>query len=93
MDVDQYLSAPGFETVILTSIMKIIDKAVSDAIHLAQGGTLGGANYVRTLANGGVGLAPFHDLSTLVSADLQTGLDALNGKISDGSVKVADYLK
>ena len=93
VDTDQYITAPGFEQVILTSIMKIIDKAVADAIHQAQGGTLGGTNYVGTLANGGVGLAPFHDLSTLVSADLQTGLDALKGKIADGSIKVADYLK
>lgn len=93
VDTDQYLTAPGFETVILTSIMKIIDKAVADAIKLAADGNLGGSNYVGTLENGGVGLAPFHDLSTLVSADLQAGLDALKGKISDGSVKVADYLK
>ena len=93
VDTDQFITAPGFENVVLTSIQKIIDKAVADAIHLAQGGTLGGTNYVGTLANGGVGLAPFHNLSTLVSADLQTGLDALKGKIADGSVKVADYLK
>ena len=93
VDVDQYLSAPGFETVILTCIMKIIDKAVSDAIKPAQGGTLGGTNYVGTLKNGGVGLAPFHDLSTLGLGRPQTRLDALNGKIFAGSVKVADYLK
>jgi len=29
----------------------------------------------------------------LVPAALQTGLDALKGKIVDGSVKVADYAK
>ncbi len=93
VDTDQFLSAPGFESVILTSIQKIIDKAVSDAIHQAQGGHLGGTNYVGTLANGGVGIAPFHSLSTLVPATLQTGLDALKGKIIDGSVKVVDYEK
>jgi len=93
VDVDQFLSAPGFESVILTSIMKVIDKAVADAIHLAQMGTLGGDNYVGTLENGGVGLAPYHDLETLVSADLATGLESLQGKIVDGSVTVADYLK
>jgi basic membrane protein A len=93
VDTDQWLSAPGFESVILTSIQKIIDKAVSAAIQQAQAGTLGGTNYVGTLANGGVGIAPFHDLSTLVPAALQTGLDALKGKIIDGSVKVADYAK
>ena len=40
------------------------------------GGTLGGSNYVGTLANEGVALAPYHDLATLVSPDLQAGLDA-----------------
>jgi len=93
VDTDQYLTAPGFEGVILTSIMKIIDKAVADAINLAMGGKLGGDNYVGTLANGGVGLAPYHDLASLVSADLQAAMDALKAKIVDGSVKVADYLK
>jgi len=93
VDTDQYVTAPGFESVILTSIQKIIDKAVADAIKLASEGTLGGTNYVGTILNGGVNIAPFHDLSTLVSADLQSGLDALRGKIAAGSVKVADYLK
>ncbi|MBI3746222.1 MAG: BMP family ABC transporter substrate-binding protein [Chloroflexi bacterium] len=93
VDTDQYITAPGFESVILTSIQKIIDKAVADTIHLAQQGTKGGTNYVGTLANGGVGIAPFHNLANLVPAALQTGLDALKGKISAGTVKVADYLK
>jgi len=93
VDTDQYITAAGFENVILTSIQKIIDKAVADAIKGAAAGTLGGTNYVGTIANGGVNIAPFHDLSNLVSADLQSGLDALRGKIADGSVKVADYLK
>ncbi|MES2208732.1 MAG: BMP family ABC transporter substrate-binding protein [Chloroflexota bacterium] len=93
VDTDQYLTAPGFESVILTSIQKVIDKAVADAIKLAHDGGLGGTNYVGTLENGGVGLAPFHDLATLVSADLSTGLDALKAKIVAGTVKVADFAK
>jgi len=93
VDTDQYITAPGFESVILTSIQKIIDKAVADTIHLAQQGTKGGTNYLGTLANGGVGIAPFHDLASLVPAALQTGLDTLKGKIAAGTVKVADYLK
>lgn len=93
VDTDQYLTAPGYESVILTSIMKIIDAAVSGAIGLARDGTAGGTNYVGTLENGGVGLAPYHDLASLASADLSSGLEALKAKIIDGSVKVADYLK
>ena len=91
VDTDQYLTAPGFESVILTSIQKVIDKAVSDAIKLAHDGGLGGTNYDGTLENGGVGIAPFHDLASLVSADLSAGLEALKSKIVDGSVKVADF--
>ena len=93
VDTDQYLTAPGYESVILTSIMKIIDAAVSGAIGLAHDGTAGGTNYVGTLENGGVGLAPYHDLASMASADLSSGLEALKAKIVDGSVKVADYLK
>lgn len=93
VDTDQYFTAPGFEGVILTSIQKIIDKAVADAIALAASGEAGGKNYVGTLANGGVGISPFHDLDSLVSADVKSGIDALKAKIVDGSVKVEDYWK
>ncbi len=44
--------------------------------------------YVGTLANGGVGLAPFHDLADQVPADLASELTALEAAIISGSVAV-----
>jgi basic membrane protein A len=91
VDTDQYLTAAGFESVILTSIQKVIDKAVADAIKLAADGEAGGTNYVGTLANEGVTISPFHDLDSLVSQEIKDGIEALRGKIIDGSVTVQSY--
>lgn len=78
---------------ILTSIMKIIDAAVANSIKAASEGALGGTDYVGTLNNGGVGLAPYHDLASVVPADLDAAVQALKAEIIAGTVKVADYLK
>ena len=91
VDTDQYLTAAGFESVILTSIQKVIDKAVADAIKLAADGEAGGTNYVGTLENEGVTISPFHDLDSLVSQEIKDGLEARRGKIIDGSVTVVSY--
>jgi basic membrane protein A len=91
VDTDQYLTAAGFESVILTSIQKVIDKAVADAINLAATGEAGGTNYVGTLENEGVTISPFHDLDSLVSQEVKDGIEALRAKIVDGSVTVQSY--
>jgi basic membrane protein A len=93
VDTDQALSLPQYSKALLTSAQKVIDVAVLDTIKANANGKTGGDNYVGTLANGGVALAPFHDFDSQISADLKAGIDALKGKIADGSVKVADYLK
>ena len=93
VDTDQALSLPQYSKALLTSAQKVIDAAVLDTFKANANGTTGGNNYEGTLANGGVALAPFHDFDSQISADLKAGIDALKGKIVDGSVKVADYLK
>ena len=67
--------------------------SVLDTFNKNQGGDLGGENYVGTLENKGVLISPFHDFDSVIPADLKSEIDTLSGKISDGSVKVADYLK
>jgi len=90
VDVDQYISVPGFESIMLSSVLKRIDNAVFDAIKTAQG--LNGANawpetlYVGTLANDGVGMAPFHDLDSKVPQALKDEITALQAALVDGSV-------
>ncbi len=91
VDTDQYVTASEYADVTLTSIIKRIDNAVKESVKEVADGTFKGGVYVGTLANEGVGLAPFHDFDSAVPAALKSGIDALKAKIIDGSVKVADY--
>lgn len=90
VDVDQYISVPGNETIMLSSVLKRMDNAVFDAIETAMG--LDGAAawpetlYVGTLANEGVGMAPFHDFEDAVSQELKDEIAALQAALIDGSV-------
>ncbi len=93
VDSDQALSLPEYSAAIITSSQKVIDVAVLDLIKKNQGGDTGGENYIGTLANSGVALAPFHDFESKISPELITALDQLKADIASGAVKVADYLK
>lgn len=86
VDVDQYISVPGFESIMLSSVLKRIDNAVFEAIKQAMAGPFTSNLYVGTLANDGVGMAPFHDLDSTVSADIKSEIDALKAALIDGSV-------
>jgi basic membrane protein A len=93
VDTDQAISLAEDAGAILTSAQKVIDAAVLDTFKANAAGTKGGANYEGTLANGGVAISPFHTFDSLISADLKAGITALQGKLVDGSVTVAAYLK
>jgi len=86
VDVDQYISVPGFEDIMLSSELKRIDNAVFEAVKEAQAGPFPSNLYVGTLANEGVGMAPYHDLDSLVPASLKSEIDALKAALIDGSV-------
>ena len=58
VDTDQFVSAPEFEDVFLSSVLKNMDKSVFDTIKALQDGTLTlGDNYLGTLATVAWGLA------------------------------------
>ncbi len=76
VDQDWTISAPEYEDVILTSVMKNIDVAVFDTIKKVASPdfeSFSGENYVGTLANNGVGLAPIAE--GVVSDDVLEALD------------------
>jgi basic membrane protein A len=93
VDTDQYVSAPEYGDVTLTSILKRIDNAVKTAVVQAKNGEFQGGVYSGTLQNEGVGLAPFHDFEDKVPAELKTEITTLQGQIAGGEVKVADFLQ
>ena len=87
VDTDQFISAPEFADVWLTSAQKNMDKAVYDTIETVVNGTFqGGSDYVGTLANEGVGLAPFHNFDDQVPADLKAELDQVRQQIVSGAI-------
>jgi len=89
VDNDGYDTLPAeYRPLLLTSVLKDTGQAVVDIVGDDQKGTFSSEPYVGTLANGGVGLAPYHDLASSVTPELQSELDALKARIVSGEVKV-----
>lgn len=89
VDSDWYESAPDYRDVELTSVRKNMDAAVYDAIERELAGEDLGTLYVGTLANGGVGLADYHDFEDQVPQELKDEIDRLRQDIIDGIVTLA----
>ena len=88
VDSDQYESDPANQAVYLTSVLKNMDVTTFNAIKAVIDGTFAGGVTVGTLENGGVGLAPYHDMDSMVSPELKEQMTALQVGIIDGSVSV-----
>ncbi|WP_223694514.1 BMP family lipoprotein [Leifsonia poae] len=79
----------GFSSLFLTSIMKNIKPTVATIVEQAASGSkFDNSQYVGTLKNDGVGIAPFHDFESKVAPSLQGELDKIKAGIVDGSIKV-----
>jgi basic membrane protein A len=87
VDGDQYIIAPEFGDVFVSSVLKNMDAAVFDTIAALVDGSLTlGDDYLGTLANGGVGLAPYHDFEDQVPAELTAQLEQVIQDIIDGNI-------
>ncbi len=90
VDADLYLTDPAKQHVYLTSIVKRMDSTVFQVIEAAMTGTFEGGLIVGTLENGGVGLAPFHDMEALVPDELKSELETVRARVIDGSIEVGN---
>lgn len=88
VDSDGYLTAPTYKSILLTSVIKTMGDAVESIVKDDLAGKYSATPYIGTLENGGVALAPFHDLDSAVSADTKTQLETIKKGIIDGSIKV-----
>lgn len=86
VDTDGYEST-DFGDIMFTSVMKQMDVAVFDAIQAALDGSFAGGDYVGTLENEGVALAPFHDFEDDLPEGLQEELDGLREQIIAGELE------
>jgi basic membrane protein A len=83
VDTDQYYTVPECQEVMLTSAMKLITPGTFDLIKMAKDGNFpAGGNFLGT-----AGLAPYHDCSGLVPADVSAKIDEIDAAFRDGSLE------
>jgi basic membrane protein A len=81
VDSDQWETVPEAQPCLVTSAMKLITPSVFDLISLIVAGTPHEGLYF-----GPVGLAPYHDFESVVTAEMQAQLDAIEAGLADGSI-------
>ena len=86
VDNDWAVVNEAYADITLTSVMKFMDVTTFDAIKSVVEGTFEAGLITGTLGNGGVGLADYHELAGMISADLQAELDGLATQIIAGDL-------
>ncbi|MGF1506312.1 MAG: BMP family protein [Anaerolineae bacterium] len=76
VDVDQYFTYPEVAPSLLTSAAKNMDIAAGDAVRDYVNNVLEAGVRLATVANGGVGLAPYHDQEENVPQECQDAVEA-----------------
>jgi basic membrane protein A len=87
VDTDGCISAQQYCKYFITSVTKGIQTAVKNAVVSAANGSFKGGNYIGTLANGGVALAPYNDFASKVPASLQSELATIKAGIISGKIQ------
>jgi basic membrane protein A len=86
VDADWVNTNSQYAEITLTSVLKNMDITTLNAIKSVMDGTFEGGVTVGTLENGGVGLAPFHNLDSMVPADLKAELDEVAQGVIAGDI-------
>ena len=87
VDSDWAMTYPDYADIILTSIQKRVDTSVLSTIQAIEEGTFIGGTHIGTLETGEVTLAPFHNLESLISAEVKADLEQIRKDIIVGKIK------
>lgn len=85
VDDDWVISHPEYARVILTSVEKRLDASILRAVAALASNTFEGGTHMGTLPDE-IKLAPYHELDTLVSDDLQAELEQVTADILAGKI-------
>jgi basic membrane protein A and related proteins len=81
VDVDQYFTYPEVKDALITSAVKNMDVATATAVQEFAAGELKPGVELFAIANGGVGLAPYHDWDSKISQDCKDKVTAAEAAI------------
>jgi basic membrane protein A and related proteins len=87
VDTDWTLTYPEYTNIVLTSIIKNYDVSVMQAVRAVEENTFTGGTHVGTLETGEVGIAPFHQFDSLISAKVKGDLEQIRRDIIAGKIK------
>src|SRR5258708_14782726 len=82
VDTDQWETLPEAHPCLVSSAMKLITPGVSGLIKQSVDGSIKPGNFV-----GEVGLAPFHDMASVVPASVSAELDKLKADLGSGKIQ------
>jgi len=86
VDVDQYNTYPEVQSVLVSSAMKNVDVAVYEYLKTVSNKTSKAGAVTANIKNGGVGLAPFHDLDSKVPADVKAKITEATTGLKNGTI-------
>ena len=86
VDVDQYNTYPEVQSALMSSAAKNVDVAVYEYLKTVKDGTVKGGVVTANLANGGVGLAPFHDWESKIPQTVKDKIDEAKAALIAGTV-------
>ncbi|MFZ0547124.1 MAG: BMP family ABC transporter substrate-binding protein [Candidatus Promineifilaceae bacterium] len=86
VDVDQYNTYPEVADSLITSAAKNMDVASGDAVRAYAAGDLQGGVQLATVSNGGVGLAPYHDLDSSIPDACKAAVTEAQDGLANGTI-------
>lgn len=89
VDTDGCVSAAEYCDILISSVVKGMDVAVTEAIKASAEGTFSNEVYSGTLENGGVGLAPYHEFDDEIDQETKDEIDALKEQIISGELTIS----
>jgi len=92
VDTDWFDTAPEYQDVILSSVLKKINVAVYNTIKDIVDGNFNAGTVTYTISDGGVDLAPYHSFDSAVSDSLKAEITQLKQQLINGTVTVDGIL-
>ena len=86
VDVDQYGTFPDIAPSLLTSAAKNMDIAAANAVRAFASGQLNGGVRLSTVANKGVGLAPYHEWENRIPEACQEAVATAAAGLESGEI-------